>query len=139
MVEFDHAVVAVTGGSNGAEKIPDGCRQAADQVSGPKPIRTDQVCRERTHRNRELSHLSLGLVDPGIGRLRGFPRQTNDVLLFLKGQEVKGLVLDDGSAYRAAVVQVAQFGRLGYGRRCDKERRRGAVGFIALVKVSGAM
>ena len=113
MVEFDHAVVAVTGGSNGAEKIPDGCRQAADQVSGPKPIRTDQVCRERTHRNRELSHLSLGLVDPGIGRLSGQAGEANDVLLFLKRKEVKSLVLDDWPAYGTAVIQIAQFWRVG--------------------------
>src|SRR5262245_36118356 len=111
VVQLDDTVETVTCRSDGAEEITDGGRQPSDQASRPKPVRSDQLCRERTFGNTMGSQPRQGRVDPGVRGLSGLSREADDVVLLLKGEEIERLVFENGPANASTPVLIAQLGR----------------------------
>ena len=66
MVQLYHPVIAVTGGSNRAEKVIRRRRQAADQIPGPEATWTNQLCGERAGRHIVFLQNSQGIIHIGI-------------------------------------------------------------------------
>src|SRR5260370_24357215 len=81
----------------------------------------------------------LGQRDPRVGRLGGYSRYTDQVLLLFIRNKVEGLFLADRPADRHPVVLVAQRRSLRRRRARNEKGRVSSKGFISIEVVHGAM